>query len=289
MKIVFLLFTLIFITNASAGELIDKTISVKSLEHLLINNLRGDVEVIGWNKEEIKIQGELDDSALGLKIKNKGHKLYIKVKMKGDSHLGDGSDLKIFVPSKTSVRFKGVDTSFSFNNLKSGIEGRTINGDLIIQEAQQKVNVSTVSGDISIKDSNGVLSIESVTGTVNFSGEYSKAYAKSMSGEIFAKIDNIEVLKTENVSGKTFIEGKLQEDAYIKLTSVSGDIKYKTVGELNAACKLESQFGGKIKNKITKDLPEKSMMQQQKLNFVSGDGSGKLIINTVTGSVAIEE
>lgn len=289
MKIVFLLFTLTVMAHVSAGELIDKTIKVKSLEHLLINNLRGDVEVIGWNKNEVKIQGELDDSAQELKIKNKGHKLYIKVKMKGDSHSGDGSDLKIFMPSTTSLWFKGVDTSFSFNNLKSGIEGRTINGDVIIHKAQQKINVSTVSGDISINESNGVLNIESVTGTVDFSGKYSKAYAKSMSGEIFAKIDNIEKLKTENVSGKTFIEGKLQEHAYIKLTSVSGDIKYKTVGELNAACKLESQFGGKIKNKITKDLPEKSMMQQQKLNFVSGDGSGKLIINTVTGSVAIEE
>jgi len=275
--------------TSHAGELINKTIKVKSLEHLLINNLRGDVEVIGWDKQEISIQGELDDSAQGLKIKDKGHKVYIKVKMKGDSHSGDGSDLKIFMPSETSLWFKGVDTSFTFNNLDSGIEGRTINGDLIIKQAQEKINVSTVSGDISVNESSGILSLESVTGTVDFSGKYSKAYAKSMSGEIFAKIDNIQALKTENVSGKTFVEGKLQEDAYIKLTSVSGDIKYKTIGKLNAACKLESQFGGKIKNKITKDLPEESMLQQQKLNFVSGDGSGKLIINTVTGSVAIEE
>jgi len=273
----------------SAGELIDKTFEVKSLEHLLINNLRGDIEVIGWNKNIVKIQGEIDDSAEELKIKNKGHKFYIKVKMKGDSHSGDGSDLKIFMPRTTSLWFKGVDTSFIFNNLSSGIEGRTINGDLVINEVEQKINVSTVSGDINITESSGVLNVESVTGTLNFSGEYSKAYAKSMAGEIFAKIDNVKILKTENVSGKTFVEGQLKDKAYIKLTSVSGDIKYKTIGKLNAACKLESQFGGEIKNKITKDLPDKSIMHQQKLNFVSGDGSGKLIINTVTGSVAIEE
>ena len=289
MRIIIFLLSILLASNVIAGELIDKTIEAKSLKHLLISNLRGDIQVIGWQKNEVKIQGELDDSAQGLKIKDKGHKIYIQVKMKGESHSGDGSNLKVFMPTSTSLWFKGMDTSFIINDLAAGVEGSTINGDLIIKDIKEKINVSTVSGDIKIEQSKGVLDVESVTGKIDFSGEYSKALIKSMSGKIVANIDNLETLKTENVSGETLIEGQLKEHAFIKLTSVSGNIKYKNVGNLNASCELESQFGGKIKNKITNDLPKKSMMQQQKLNFVSGNGSGKLIINTVTGSVVIEE
>lgn len=271
-----------------AGELINKTIEVQSPKNILIDNLRGDIEIFGWDKNKIVIKGELDDSAKSLVVKNKGHKVYIKVKMKGDSHSGDGSDLKVYIPASTSLWFKGVDTSFSFNDLNAGIEGRTINGDLVIKNVKTKIKASTVSGDVNIINSNGYAHIESVTGTIVLSGKYQEAYIKSMSGEIKSTIDQIQNLTTENVSGHTAIQGILQNKAQIKLSSVSGAIKYKSKGKLNAACELKSQFGGQIKNKITQDQPKRSMLKQE-LNFMSGDGSGNLIISTVTGSVSIED
>lgn len=289
LKNIFFLFSLILTGAVSAGEIIDKSILAPTSDYLLIDNVRGKVAIHGWDKKEISVKGELDDSASQLTIEDLGHKTYIKVVMKGSSHAGDGSNLKIFMPASTVLWFKGIDTSFYFYDLDAGIEGRTINGDLTVQNVKKTIKVSTISGDINLVNSSGVALLKSINGNVNLAGNYSQATIKSMSGKITATVDNIAKLTTKNISGDTIIRGVLQNKALIKLSSVSGTIKYTVAGELNAACELTSQFGGKIQNEITKDLPKRSMLQQQILNFVSGDGSGKLIINTITGSVLIEK
>ena len=96
-------------------------------------------------------------------------------------------------------------------------------------------------------------------------------------------------LMIENVSGDTLINGQLLDRAQVELTSVSGDIHYTGAGELNANCNIASQFGGKIINFLTEDRAWSERMNERKLSFVSGDGSGKLVMNTVSGSVTLDK
>jgi len=286
--IIFIL-TLCGVQLAVAGEKVDLSLKVPDSGTLLIDNTRGLVKVIGWDKEEVLLQGELDDSARELVFKNKGHKTLIKVVMNGMSHGGDDSNLKVFMPKDLKLRFKGVDTSFRFSNLHNGIKGQTINGNLIIDNVHSKMAVSSVSGKIQITKSSGRASVESVSGLIELAGQFSKVKVKTMSGDVIASIDDISVLKVENISGDTMINGRLQDKASVKLTSVNGDIRYKVKGELNANCNIASQFGGEIMNFLTEHKPWSERSSERKLSFVSGDGSGKLVMNTVSGSVTINK
>jgi DUF4097 and DUF4098 domain-containing protein YvlB len=146
-----------------------------------------------------------------------------------------------------------------------------------------------MSGSVKVLESTGHARVEVVNGSIDFSGIFSDAFLESMSGRIVADVESIDKLTIKNMSGDTTIRGEIKDDARIHLKSVSGDISYQDVGELNAECKIASQFGGKIMNMLTKDLPEVSRLNQSNLSFVSGEGSGKLMINTVTGSVSIED
>ncbi|MFT5163177.1 MAG: hypothetical protein ACI9FJ_001762 [Alteromonadaceae bacterium] len=286
---ILILLTLSAIKPLFAGEMVDLSLKVPDSGLLLIDNTRGVVTVTGWDKTEVLLQGELDDSARELIFKTKGHKTLIKVVMDGMSHHGDNSVLKVFMPKNLKLRFKGVDTSFNLSNLTNRVEGQTINGDLKLDNIHSKMKVSSVSGHIDVSNSSGRAQIESVSGEVVLSGQFSKAKVNSMTGKVMANIDHIKVLKIENVSGNTVINGSLQNKAYVKLTSVSGNIHYKSKGQLNAACNIASQFGGKIINFLTEDRPWSERMEEQKLHFVSGDGSGKLVMNTVSGSVTLDK
>ena len=95
-------------------------------------------------------------------------------------------------------------------------------------------------------------------------------------------------LRTNNVAGDTIVEGHLINGASIELTSVNGDIDYEAAGVLNAKCEVSSQFGGEINNNLTDDLPNNSQMQAQQLSFVSGDGSGSVVIKTIVGTINID-
>lgn len=283
------LIAMITLGSACAGEKVDRAIDVSTSGSLYIDNTRGRLKVVGWDKPQILLQGELDDSARKLIFKRKGKKAYIKVMMKGMSHRGHGSDLKIFVPRDTALRFKGVDTAYFVSNMNAKIEGQTINGDLDVTNVHAKIKISSVSGKVKISESSGMARIESVSGKVSFSGNFKDARIKSMTGNIMANIDKIDRLRIENVSGDTAVSGYLRSKAKVELSSVSGDIHYKSVGEFNANCKIASQFGGKITNELTDDEAWGELLEQKKLSFVSGDGSGKLVMNTVSGTVTLDK
>jgi len=271
-----------------AGENVNLSLPVDTTGIVFVEIPRGIVSIQGWDKQEVMVQGELDDTIEKLIFNTKKAKTLIKIDTKGQRHWGDASVLKIFMPQQSKLLFKGIDTSFSITKLNNHIEGKSINGDLVVKKSNGKIKLSVVSGNAKVVDSSGYTKIQSVSGMVEFAGDFEQAFLKSMSGDITADISGTNKLTIKNISGDTQISGQVKKQAQLKLTSVSGDILYKVTGGLNAKCEVVSQFGGDINNQLTADLPIDGNLHKKTLSFISGDGSGKLYMNTVTGSVTIE-
>ena len=280
---------IIFSGICLAGDNVKQSLSVNALGMVFVEIPRGLVKVQGWDKPEVMVQGELDDTINKLTFQTKKDKTLIKLETEGQKHWGDASVLKIFIPHQSKLRFKGIDTSFSIFKLNSQIEGKSINGDIMVTDSNGKIMLSAVSGDVKVVSSSGLAKIKSVSGLVDFSGNFEQVFIKSMSGDIKADISGTNELTIKNISGDTQISGQVKSKAQIKLSSVSGDILYKVTDDLNAECEVVSQFGGDINNHLTDDLPIDGNLHKKTLSFVSGDGSGSLSLNTVTGSVFIEK
>jgi hypothetical protein len=276
-----------FTGNCLAGEIISQSLSVNVDGKVFVEIPRGLVYIQGWDKQEIMVQGELEDTARSLTFKTRKDKTLIKIHTGRQQSWGDASVLKIFIPQQTSLHFKGLDTSFVITKLNKHIEGKSINGDLKVSQSHGKIKLSVVSGNINVVDSSGLIKIESVTGDVDITGDFDEGYLKTMSGDITADITGSNKLAIKNISGDTIIRGQVKKDAELKLTSVSGEIVYMATSALNAECEMVSQFGGEITNLLTDDVPVDGNLHKKTLNFISGDGSGTLSMNTVTGSITI--
>ena len=279
----------LFSSEILAENKINQTLLVDATGIVYVEIPRGLVKIQGWDKPEVMIQGQLDDTLNKLIFKTKEGKTLIKVDSQGQQHWGDASELNIFMPQQSPLHFKGIDSSFTVTKLKSHIGGKSISGDLIVNESTGKIRLSVVSGDVRLVDSSGISKIESVSGLVDFSGDFEQVFIKSMSGDIKADISGTKNLTIKNISGDTHIRGQVKNEAQLKLTSVNGDIFYKVNSDLNAVCEVVSQFGGEINNQLTDDMPIDSNLHKKTLSFISGDGSGKLMMNTVTGTVTIEK
>ena len=288
--ILILIFTgITFSGTCLAGEKINQSLSVETTGIVYVNIPRGLVNIQGWDKPKVMIQGELDDTTKRLIFKSENNKTFIKIDTEGQQHWGDSSVLSIFIPQQFKLRFKGIDTSFTLSKLNSDIEGKSINGDLMVKKSHGKIKLSVVSGNVTLIESSGFAKIESVSGMVNFSGDFEQAYLKSISGDIKADVSGTDNLTIKNISGDTQISGQAKNKAQLELSSVSGDILYKVTDELNAECEVVSQFGGEINNQLTDDLPIEGNLNKKTLSFISGDGSGRLSMNTINGSVSIEK
>jgi hypothetical protein len=271
-----------------AGEKVVKTLTVEKSGTVYVNVSRGLVKIIGWDKSEVLLKGEIDDSVENVVFKNHGKKTLVKIVSEGKKHWGDSSILKLFIPHDSHLHFKGVDTTFKVSDLTNGMEGRSIRGDLIVSQVVPKIVASSVSGMIKVSNSAGKARIESVNGQVDFSGDFYDVLIKSMSGDVQADLSDIDKLEIKSISGDIELIGHLKNEALVKLKSVSGDISYDAPEYLDAECELTSQFGGDIHSDYTDDLPESSMFEKKSLNFVSGNGSSELIIHTISGAINIK-
>ncbi|MBA6327562.1 DUF4097 family beta strand repeat protein [Colwellia sp. MB02u-6] len=293
MNQIFSKFSLILIITFSgvclAGEKVNQSLLVDTTGIVFVEIPRGLVKIQGWEKQVVMIQGELDDTTKQLVFNTKNDKTLIKIDTQGQQYWGDSSVLNIFMPKQLQLHFKGIDTLFSITKLNNHIEGKSISGDLIVKSSHGKIKLSSVSGDVTLVGSSGFTKLESVSGMVNFSGNYKQAFLKSMSGDITAEVSGTDKLMIKNISGDTQISGPVKNQAELKLFSVSGDIFYKVKGALNAECEVVSQFGGEISNQLTDDFPLDVNLHKKTLSFVSGDGSGKLSMNTINGLVSIEK
>jgi len=285
----FIFIAVIFSVNSFAGDKIAQSLIVEPDGKLFVDITRGLVKIKGWDKNEISIQGELDDSVKELIFKNKKHKTLIKAVSKGEEHWGDSSILKIYMPHQSRLYFKGVDATYMISLLEAGVDGKTMTGDLVADSLADNISLSTMSGQIKLMNSTGKVKLETVAGDIILEGSYDKAKIRSMSGDLTLNIADIDEVKAKTISGDLMARGDVKSEADIKLESVNGSIVYYASDKLNAECSLSSQFGGEIFNAFSKDQVTNSYMNQQDLNFVSGDGSGSLSMHTISGDITIEK
>ncbi len=281
--------TVLISSNAFAGDKIDQSLKVTSEGTLFIKVTRGLVKIKGWDKKEISVQGELDDSVKEFIFKSKGDETLIKAESKGEKHWGDSSVLKVFMPFQSKLYFKGINTTFTVSSLTGGIKGKTISGDLIADKIGDDIALSSMGGHIKILNSTGKVKLETVGGDIIIDGNYQVANINSMAGSITLDIDTSDNVKAKTISGDLVVQGDVKNNATIKLISVSGDISYQASENLDAECSLSSQFGGEIINKLTNDVVKSSKMNSKNLSFISGDGSGSLMMHTVSGDITINK
>ena len=84
--------------SAWAGDKIDESLKTSADGFVVMDVQSGDVNIKTWDKNEVKVVGELDDDAEGYKFEVDGRKVYFKVEMPerrwGGFGSSDGSQIR---------------------------------------------------------------------------------------------------------------------------------------------------------------------------------------------------
>ncbi len=193
---------------ASAGEDVDETLPASASGSIKIVNTRGEVEIIGWDRNEIHIEGELDDLAEELIFEVKGDRARIEVRLpRRNVNWGDGSDLEIHIPMNSKVDFDGVSTDTTIETVSGGLRVRSVSGDITASALENQVHINTVSGNIDVSDASGNAHISTVSGEIHLEMSSSSIILGTVSGEIDAEFEEFTTLRANAVSGDIEVEG----------------------------------------------------------------------------------
>lgn len=295
-----------------AGEKIDQTLPTKAKGHVDLDVMSGKVNIISWDKNEVRVVGELSDDAEGYQFEGSesGH-VFFKVKMpekRWGSWSDDGSMLDIYVPKLNSLEFEGVNVDVEIKEVAGGVRMNTVNGDIkaidlakriMLETVNGSVNTNKLNGDIRLgsvngsitdRDSKGEMQIETVNGKLNIVSQCTEVELSNVNGDMKLDFGLVEEMEIGTVNGDIELSLTLDRKGRLSFSSVSGDAEVDFKGDLSAVIDIETHAGGDIYNDITDQRSNKDKFGPgESLRFTVGGGDAKVEFDTVSGDVKVRK
>ena len=238
-----------------ASEPVDERRTLSERGVLQLEMISGSVEIIGWDKAEVAITGQLHDVSEQLEIDSDGDEISIEVSPpSGRFHNLPPEKLEIHVPRTVTIEIETVSAPINATGLEGDVSLSSISGSIRLKGDLRRVEAATVSGTITLEDGGNLQS-----------GEF------------------------ETVSGTIKARANFQPRGSFEFETVSGMIELFVPAGVAADFEVET-FSGSIKNELGPE-PRRtgSILPAQELNFSIGSGGARISIQSFSGRVRIRK
>ena len=304
---------------------VDRTVSTPPTGSVAINNVAGEIRVVGWDRPDVRVTGTLGEGTERLDIETSGDQVEVAVVIPRGARNVRPSRIEVRVPARKGIQALGVSASVDVRGVTGDVEVRSTSGAVVVRGNPASVEATSTSGDVDVEVSTGAVeanstsgrvrvagsiresvTAESVSGSVEIEAQTQEVVAQSVSGHVRISAPvrrlsastvsgNVEVRggtlqygAFESVSGSVMVAGNLERDAAINVQSHSGDVTLQLPASVGARFEV-STFSGDIENSFGQ-APQRTSRYTpgQELRFTSGDGNALITIKTFSGQVSLQ-
>ncbi|HPW55870.1 MAG: DUF4097 family beta strand repeat protein [Thermoanaerobaculaceae bacterium] len=262
--------TVVLVLPVAAQQRVDETRQVAADAVVTFEGVSGTVVVSGWDRAEVRVTGTLGRRIEKLEITGSDQRLDLRVVYPRNCHDCGDADLELKVPA--GCRF----------------EAETVSADLELGGVRGEVWLKSVSGRVRVA-AGGSLRAKTVSGPLVIRGAGRAVNATTVSGALSADVAVLEDGEFETVSGDIEIDTDLAPKARLEVKTVSGSVELRVPASVGADFEIES-FSGRIRNQFGQQARRSSKYGPgYELLFARGDGSARVFIKTLSGSVRLLE
>jgi len=283
------------IGQAMASTPINLSKDIRPDAKVTIDNVKGEVTVTAWDKNQIQVSGTLGDGARPLEID--GDNREVDIHVEGDEKKGNwlswGNDtrmqptvLNIRVPRSVSVSINVVSAPVSMDGLDGGkIDVDSVSGRVRANLRSPEVTMQTVSGTIDLAGRAGKADLQTVSGDITAPSVTDRVEAQTVSGRMTVGGGPWKEANFSTVSGDTQVTGGLVRDGKLTVDSMSGDVQIQLPGDTSARLEA-STFSGDLRSDF--GTPSKGEDGPGKeLKTIIGSGNGTIHVESFSGDVRI--
>jgi DUF4097 and DUF4098 domain-containing protein YvlB len=283
------------IGQAFASTPINLSKDIRPNAKVSIDNVKGEVTVTAWDKNQIQVSGTLGDGARPLEIEGSDGNVEIHVDSDSKTHsvFSWGSDtrmqptvLNVRVPKAVSVEINVVSAPVSIDGLDGGkVEINSVSGRIRGNLRSPDINLQTVSGSIDLAGSAVKADLQTVSGDITAPNVTERVEAQTVSGRMTIGGGPWKQANFSTVSGDTQITGGPSRDGKIDVDSMSGDVQLQLPSDTSA--KLDaSTFSGSIRSDFGNPSSEDDG-PGKKLKATIGSGGGNIHVESFSGDVKL--
>jgi DUF4097 and DUF4098 domain-containing protein YvlB len=274
-------------SNAGAEE-ISKSLPATARGEVEIVNVSGAVEVSGWDRAEVKVEGRLGANVERLDFRSEGERTYIKVVLPRGGSSSGSSDLVVKVPKDSGLIINTVSAEQIIKAVRGSQRLQAVSGDIETDFGPGELEVKTVSGNIIAHgEGKGLVRATSISGDMEISKGGPEVDLNTVSGDMTVALERLDRARIKTTNGDLNLTTALGEEPRIEAEAINGDLHFTFRGEINAEFDIET-FNGDIDNCFG---PKPSRTRQygpgNELRFSEGKGDGRVRIKTLNGGVML--
>lgn len=306
---------LAFSSLEALAETVNKTLDVSKESLIEIKHVNGRAKIIGWDNNQVKVEGELGDRTQEFRFERNGKSVIIEIEVEKNSkgwgwgnNGGSGDDLTIYVPHQSQVDYHSPNAELSIedvyggsdidmingelraNNLKGRIRLKTVNGDIRGNNLAGELSLDAVNGDIKVEQTLGKdIRVNTVNGDIEVTSTAMEVRAETVNGDIEFTLGDVTEVKTSTVNGSIEMDMNLVDGGTLRASSVGGGLRFGFQSDIQAKFDIEAHAGGSIKNKLTDQSASKAKYGPRKwLKFSTGEPTAWVDLSTVHGRIEVK-
>jgi len=272
--------------SAFAGQSVDKTWEIDAKATVSIENIAGIIEIQGWDRNEVRLTGELGDSVDELEVSATSSSLQISVVNRNQRNV-DNTELKLMVPKGASIDASAVSADIDVSGLDNeSLTANSVSGSVDVRASSSRVSIETISGDLEFSGETGRISAETVSGDMNLSGIAGEIEATTVSGDMELKAGLVDSLKLETVSGDVTAVAEVSGNGKLSAESMSGDLTIVLPASQNAMFRAQS-FSGRISTDFG-SVAQAKHGPGSHLKHLAGNNGAEIRLESFSGNIRLK-
>lgn len=284
------------VADGTTAKTLDESWRVAADARIEIGNVRGKVDVAGWDKAEASLSGSL---GAGSKLEISGDAQHLVLRVEGSKSGwfgGNGpdrdSDLVLHVPRAAALKLDVVGADANVTGIAGkSLEANSVSGTLVLASGAPEVEIDSVSGEVKFTASAPSAAprahLQTVSGDIDAKGLGGRVKLETVSGNIGFDSAQVQELETGTVSGDARIRTTLAAHGRMQLESMSGNIRLRLPAALSAHVEA-STFSGSIGSDYGK-VQDKGHGPGSSLDTRVGDGDAQIHVESFSGDIELRK
>ncbi|NUM54951.1 MAG: DUF4097 family beta strand repeat protein [Candidatus Hydrogenedentes bacterium] len=222
---------------AFADTAIDEVRTVGATGTVEVSNVKGRVDVAGWDRNEVRVSGTLGNNVERLEFTHEDDDTEVRVVLPKRGRVGE-TNLVIQIPVGNELVVDCISGSIEVRDIKADVELVTISGSVRVAGITGDVIAKSTSGSVRVENCSGDIEAKSTSGSVRLDNCKGDVEASSVSGSV-RSINGSGDIQAESFSGSVEVDGDFGD---VEGRSTSGSVHIKTVRETARASSVSGSI-----------------------------------------------
>jgi DUF4097 and DUF4098 domain-containing protein YvlB len=290
MRVAVVIAATLLLARAAGAEEVEKRAQADPRGEVVIVNVAGDVQVTGWDRNEVQVNADLSDGVQRLDFKTSGARTTIEVVLpKGRSYHGS-TDLVVHVPRNSSLTTNTVSADQTIKDVRGMQRLQSVSGQIQTELWNEDLELKNVSGEVSVEghSGKGTLRATTVSGDLRLRHVGPEMELNTVTGDMQVQAQEVSRARIKTTNGDLELRAaSLTRDVRIEAEGINGDLRFRFRGALDAEFDIET-FNGDIENCFgPKPHRTREYGPGTSLRFKEGNGDGRIRIKALNGTVEI--